>query len=63
MRVSVDRAVCIGAGMCVNAAPAVFEMDDDGLAYGSQDDVPEVERAVVDDAAAMCPVGAIRIEP
>ena len=32
MRVTADRDVCIGAGMCVLTAPAVFDQsDDDGL--------------------------------
>ena len=29
MRISADRRVCIGAGMCLVAAPAVFDQDDD----------------------------------
>jgi ferredoxin len=31
MSIRADRDVCIGAGMCVVAAPAVFDQDADGL--------------------------------
>ena len=31
MRVSADRNVCIGAGLCALTAPEVFDQDDDGL--------------------------------
>lgn len=32
MRVSIDSDKCIGSGNCENAAPAVFRLDDAGLA-------------------------------
>ncbi|MEU5421572.1 ferredoxin, partial [Streptomyces sp. NPDC020667] len=31
MRVTADRTVCIGAGLCALTAPDVFDQDDDGL--------------------------------
>ena len=33
MRVWIDQDLCTGDGICVEIAPALFEMDDDGLAY------------------------------
>ena len=33
MRVWIDQDLCTGDGICVEIAPAIFEMDDDGLAY------------------------------
>ena len=60
MRVVADRDVCIGAGLCVLTAPAVFDQDDDGIV------APLVERADPTDAdaarraAKLCPSGALR---
>ncbi len=33
MRVWIDQDLCTGDGICVEIAPAIFQMDDDGLAY------------------------------
>ena len=33
MRVWIDQDLCTGDGICAEIAPAIFEMDDDGLAY------------------------------
>jgi ferredoxin len=33
MRVWIDQDLCTGDGICVEIAPALFQMDDDGLAY------------------------------
>ena len=33
MRVWIDQDLCTGDGICTEIAPALFEMDDDGLAY------------------------------
>lgn len=57
LKIEVDRDLCIGSGDCVDTAPAVFELDDDGKAIvidpngASEDDVVE--------AARNCPVTAI----
>jgi len=33
MKVWIDQDLCTGDGICTEIAPAIFEMDDDGLAY------------------------------
>ena len=62
LRVHADRDVCIGAGMCVLAAGAVFDQDDDGIVVvldEMPDDGPAVRKAV-----ANCPSGALSaLEP
>jgi ferredoxin len=59
--ITVDRETCIGAGMCFNVAPEVFDLDDDGKAIlpGGETVPTELEPAV-DEAISLCPVGAIR---
>ena len=57
IRIEVDRDLCIGSGDCVDTAPAVFELDDDGKAR-----VIDADGAPTDDiveAARNCPVTAI----
>jgi ferredoxin len=50
---------CISSGNCVDLAPDVFDMDDDGLVHALQHQVDESRRREVDQAAAVCPVQAI----
>lgn len=60
MKVTVDRATCIGAASCVGVAPGVFELDDEYKAV-----VIDPEGADEEDirrAAEACPVQAITIE-
>ena len=57
-RISVDRSLCNGYGVCEAVAPDVFALDDDGLA--------ELRSGVSEDEALReacdnCPMGAISI--
>ncbi|MDX6281696.1 MAG: ferredoxin [Kribbellaceae bacterium] len=56
--ISADRDVCVGAGQCVLAAPAVFDQDDDGLVVVNAPDSTDDD--AVRDAVHLCPAGAIR---
>ena len=59
VHVHADRDVCIGAGMCVLTAGAVFDQDDDGIVV-LLDEHPADEVAVRD-AVANCPSGALSL--
>ena len=62
MRVIVDREKCEGYVNCVDAAPLVFEMDQQDKAIVLiAEPGPELYEAVRK-AARMCPVDAITIE-
>jgi ferredoxin len=55
--ITVDRALCIGSGDCVDTAPDVFQLDDEDKAV-----VVDPDGASLDDvltAAGNCPVSAI----
>jgi len=55
--ITVDRALCIGSGDCVDTAPDVFQLDAEDKAV-----VVDPDGASVDDiiaAAGNCPVSAI----
>ena len=57
-RIVIDQSLCSGFGSCAELAPDVFEVGAGGIAaarVGESDD----PRAV--DAAASCPMGAIRV--
>jgi ferredoxin len=61
-KVLADRDLCISAGMCVMTTQVVFDQDDDGLVVLLTDDVPDDERARVDDAVRLCPSGALKVQ-
>jgi ferredoxin len=61
-KVLADRDLCISAGMCVMTAPVVFDQDDDGLVVLLTDEVPDDERARVEDAVRLCPSGALKVQ-
>ena len=57
-RISIDRSLCSGFGVCESLAPDVFELGDDGLAVlraGMSED------EAVQEACDSCPAGAISI--
>jgi ferredoxin len=57
----VDRAVCIGAGLCVLAAPEVFDQGDDGLVVLLVADAVDDPDDAVREAARRCPSGALTL--
>lgn len=62
MRVYVDLDRCEANGMCVLAAPEVFDLDESGQLH--YDPAPEeCFREEVEDAVANCPVSAITLDP
>jgi ferredoxin len=57
-RISIDRSLCSGYGVCESLAPDVFELGDDGIAVlraGMSED------EAVQEARDSCPAGAISI--
>jgi ferredoxin len=59
IRVEVDRDLCIGSGDCVDTAPAVFELDDEGKAVVIDPDGAPTDEVL--EAAMNCPVTAILV--
>ena len=62
MRVNVDFDLCQSNALCMAAAPEVFEVRDDGYLYVLNEEPGEELRAKVEEAARVCPTGAISIE-
>lgn len=63
MHVVVDRERCEGHGLCEDAAPEVFTLDDDGQAVVLADPVPAELHAATDRAVRLCPVAALLVRP
>ncbi|MFJ8314018.1 MULTISPECIES: ferredoxin [unclassified Streptomyces] len=61
MKVSADRDVCIGAGLCALTAPDVFDQDDDGIVEVLMPDPGIGHQPAARRAGSLCPSGAVRI--
>ena len=59
IEITVDRALCIGSGDCVDTAPDVFRLDDEDKATVIDPDGASVDDVIA--AAGNCPVAAIFI--
>lgn len=60
MKAKVDSEICIGCGLCVDACPEVFKMEDD-KAVVYVDIVPKGAEDKCKKAAEDCPVSAITL--
>jgi ferredoxin len=61
MKAIVDEETCTGCGLCQDACPEVFELQDD-VAKVKAAPVPSEKEAACREAAEGCPVDAISIE-
>ena len=61
MKAIVDLDLCTGCGLCVDTCPEVFEMDD-AVAKVLVESVPKDTMDACREAAANCPVEAVKIE-
>lgn len=61
MKTKVDKDICIGCGACAAIAPEVFEIDNDGLAISTTNEINIDDKEDVIDAKEGCPVNAISI--
>lgn len=62
MKVVVDFDCCVSTGSCTRVAPEVFEIRDDGFLYVLIEEPGEDLRQKCEEAAELCPTGAITIE-
>jgi ferredoxin len=62
MKVTVDYDVCASTGACMQVCPEVFEVRSDGYLYVLQEEPAEDVQSKVEQAADLCPTGAISLE-
>ena len=60
-RVEVDRDRCVGSGTCEALAPAVFEVDDEGVLAVLRPEPGEDDLIDVRDAVTACPTRALAL--
>lgn len=62
MKIDIDSEKCVAAGVCVLAAPDVFDQnDDDGVVVLLDKQPSPSQLSKVRDAAARCPAAVIRL--
>jgi ferredoxin len=61
MRISVDRGLCEGNGVCVGMAPDAFDLDDKDFLVVLADPVPDERVDVLKQVAARFPRSAIEL--
>jgi ferredoxin len=59
LRIEIDRELCMGSGNCSFWAPAVFDLDDDGIAVVLDPAAQPEDKILL--AAQGCPTQAITI--
>ena len=59
LEVEIDRDMCMGSGNCVYAAPRVFDLDDDSVAFVVDPTGSPDEKVIA--AAQNCPTHAITV--
>ena len=63
MKLVLDTTACQGYGLCLQAAPALVDLDDSGYAELIGDGtVPADEHNNAHDAASSCPARALRVQ-
>ena len=56
--VKIDRLICVGFETCVEVAPDLFQMDEEGIAIFTSD-TNDVDKEMVLEACKECPVDAL----
>ncbi|HIF56266.1 MAG: ferredoxin [bacterium] len=56
--VKIDRLICVGFETCVEVAPDLFQMDEEGIAIFTSD-TNDVDKEIVLEACKECPVDAL----
>lgn len=62
MRILVDYVRCEGHGLCEQAAPEIFQLDEDGELHLRQDEVDPASEPAAAAAIRVCPVAALSLQ-
>ena len=58
-KVTIDKVLCTGCGLCASLCPDAFEMGDDNIAKVKGDSCGGQD---IDEVVSQCPVEAIKVE-
>ncbi|MBC7373703.1 MAG: ferredoxin [Frankiales bacterium] len=62
MKIVLDEDKCSSLGMCESVAPDVFEVGDDGVLVVLNHTPSQDQRALMEEAVAACPTGALSLQ-
>lgn len=62
MKIIHDGRRCSSLGMCESVAPEFFEIGEDGALTVLDADPPLDRRALIEEAVAACPTGALSLQ-
>lgn len=62
MHVTVNLAACEGHGLCQQAAPEVYELDEEGIVRLRHSEIEESLQAKAEAGARVCPVAALSVQ-
>lgn len=62
MKIEIDLTKCSGMGLCEVAAPAIFEVGEDGQAHFIAEPVSDDDVAAVEEAVRNCPTMALSLQ-
>ncbi len=61
MHIDVDLGKCEGHGLCEQAAPEIYELDDEGFVRLRHEKISASQEAMAEAGARVCPVNALTI--
>ena len=62
MKVRIDSSLCGGSGVCIEACPEVFDVNDEGETVVKCEQVPSECAQACMEASEKCPTGAIEVK-
>jgi ferredoxin len=60
-RILIDQNRCEGYGFCADAAPALLELDDDGILSVKREPADTDDMSRAEAAVRVCPVAALKL--
>jgi ferredoxin len=60
LTVRIDRLLCVGFGDCIEAAPELWEFDDEGIVMFIEP-LPDIDRERLIASCDICPVDALTV--
>ncbi len=62
VHISINLSACEGHGLCQQAAPEVYELDEEGYVRLRHDEIDEALSAAAEAGARVCPVAALTVQ-
>jgi ferredoxin len=59
--VKIERSNCIGSKNCINAAPNLFELDDEQIC-SFKENTEGIQQKIIIEACSVCPVSALYVD-